>query len=351
MSDPVAPARPKVKSAARKAKPAALTSGTISPRWTLVTATGGPNYNGLAGVLVSLRLYDPVTRTAPMALMLVGSGPSYWTSRDGLAWTETPMPADYVPRLGPCASSTGFTTLNLFGGFAEGVILGDLWTFEGARFVNDPGNSWRPGGGWQKVSTTRPTNPLPTGRFGACMAGSLEPGLETATWGSSRGLFIYGGNFAFNEPGDVWSTTGWVGPWTRQPGRPGAVDQAAGVCWNGRLFQFGGHRGNTVVNEVWYSDDSGASWTQAPTPPWNGRSEIAVAKLGGSLCLVGGATFHPQNEMWITDDGLTWTPGPTPPGNIGVYGGLTGCKEAQSDEEPQRAWFVGQDGCVAKLEL
>src|SRR3954471_8063534 len=211
MSAPVAPARPKVKSASPKAKPKpkpggpALGSGTISPTWTLVTATGGPRYNGVAGALVSVRLYDPVTRTAPMALMLVGSESSYWTSRDGATWTQTPMPAGYAPRTGACASSTGFMTFNLFSGADERQTYGDLWTFEGAQFVRDDQNPWRPGAGWRQVPNSKPAGPLPTGRFGACMVSSLEPGLDTAVWGSAKGVFIYGGNLADNTPADTWS--------------------------------------------------------------------------------------------------------------------------------------------------
>lgn len=78
------------------------------------------------------------------------------------------------------------------------------------------------------------------------------------------------------------------------------------------LFQIGGWFGITGTdshNEIWFSTDDGATWTQASDGAFGDRHTFGFVKKGGYWYIIGGDLYDTagQDEVWRSSDGLTWT--------------------------------------------
>ncbi|MDK2989856.1 MAG: hypothetical protein PWR16_1385, partial [Methanoculleus sp.] len=124
------------------------------------------------------------------------------------------------------------------------------------------------------------------------------------------------------------SPTGWAWffgdetydqAWTPVSDSPGWARQnhASVAMPDGSIVLMGGYYVNTM-NDVWRSDDGGATWTRVnASAGWSARMDHAAVAVGDSIVLMGGYTGgmagSQLNDVWRSDDGgETWTQLPDP---------------------------------------
>lgn len=79
---------------------------------------------------------------------------------------------------------------------------------------------------------------------------------------------------------------------------------------DGRLFVLGGRVGGVFLDDVWASNDEGATWTQVATTRFPPRYDACAASFGGALFAVGGTTAVAEAgraELWRSTDGAVWS--------------------------------------------
>jgi hypothetical protein len=174
----------------------------------------------------------------------------------------------------------------LFGGAdANGQLLGDTWTFNGAS--------------WTEVSPSV----SPPARTGAHMA---TANAKVVLFGGEHGqpcpqCQYYGDTWVFD--GVTWTEQSVSGPTARASGTMTTL--------TGGAFLFGGY-GGALDNDAWIWN--GASWTANPLGP-AGRLWTAAAAPGGPVVLFGGWNGAVLSDTWIFAGG-SWTspsPGSVPP--------------------------------------
>jgi BNR repeat-like domain/Galactose oxidase, central domain len=93
------------------------------------------------------------------------------------------------------------------------------------------------------------------------------------------------------------------------------VDFSTGVTKNGSIVLMGGTYTNSIVNDVWRSNDEGSTWTEVnASAGWSARdSQSAVITPDDKIILMGGKTGEINltrrvlNDVWESDDyGATW---------------------------------------------
>jgi hypothetical protein len=162
---------------------------------------------------------------------------------------------------------------------------------------NQLSDTWTWGGAWSEASVT--TNPGP--RYGAAMA-SL-----------GNTLVLFGGS---NAPGEVtlnvpaladtwtWSGTTWTNLNVSGPtGRIGAAMASLGDS----VLLYGGADGNgNLFADTWTFD--GTSWKQENVSGPSAREAPAIAGVGGTAILFGGHVVAGSElaDTWLWD-GSTWT--------------------------------------------
>jgi hypothetical protein len=135
-----------------------------------------------------------------------------------------------------------------------------------------------------------------------------------------------------------WSETNPDAPWAARAGL-----QVAGL--GDRIFLMGGRTpldpqvvpipgASTLWNDVWRTDDQGASWAEVGDAPWAARAYFQAVTRGGAMFVLGGQDFRvidnpacqafppgacppqipPQvpsstffNDVWRSRDGASWT--------------------------------------------
>ena len=118
--------------------------------------------------------------------------------------------------------------------------------------------------------------------------------------------------------GNSVNTFSYVAPTFGGLPPPGRVSAGAAVLSSGLLLWFGGLTNTqsaavTVVNDVWSSTTQGASFTLATVnAPWQARSDMSVAAMPGSLCLImmgGSMAGTLTNDVWSSCDGsgIIWS--------------------------------------------
>jgi PKD repeat protein len=125
-------------------------------------------------------------------------------------------------------------------------------------------------------------------------------------------IVIMGGNPVTN---DVWRSTDQGVTWTQQTASANWSARRglrAVSLYLGNIILMGGiDGGGTVQNDIWWSSNYGANWTQMVAHAnWSARyGHTAVRLNDGSLVLTGGwdgSNF--KNDVWrSTNYGLTWT--------------------------------------------
>jgi len=120
---------------------------------------------------------------------------------------------------------------------------------------------------------------------------------------------------------DVWKSTNDGVTWTQvSTTSTGYYRYSFGYCvHNSAMYIAGGIGnpssasgvGNTVLNDVWYSNADGSSWTQATAAAaWAARSHTQLVSDGSVLYIIGGFDLSsvPLNDVWkSTDNGANWS--------------------------------------------
>jgi hypothetical protein len=79
-------------------------------------------------------------------------------------------------------------------------------------------------------------------------------------------------------------------------------DGAGAVVINEKIYLLGGWNHETVVNEVWISDDL-FEWKQLPNAPWQARHGAGWLVHKGKIFVVGGDLI---DDVWSSPDGINW---------------------------------------------
>jgi len=135
----------------------------------------------------------------------------------------------------------------------------------------------------------------------------------------SNGHIILMGGFDFNLLNDVWKSVNGGATWTQQTASAGWSPRfmhRSVVTSDNTIVVMGGIT-NTASgicsNEVWYSTDEGVTWYQCASPGWSARGGHQVSVLStGEIVLTGGCDYTTaprtcNNEVWLSDDkGASW---------------------------------------------
>ncbi|PKL57450.1 MAG: hypothetical protein CVV35_00110 [Methanomicrobiales archaeon HGW-Methanomicrobiales-6] len=109
---------------------------------------------------------------------------------------------------------------------------------------------------------------------------------------------------------DVWQSDNYGATWTQVTTTPpiwsARYDHSSVVLPDGSIVIMG----RNGDNDVWWSDNYGVTWTRvAEHAEWSNRQgHTSVAMPDGSIVLMGGYDNNPRNDVWrSTDNGTTWT--------------------------------------------
>jgi hypothetical protein len=229
--------------------------------------------------------------------MICGKGWNYesdvWSTEDGVNWT-TETTFAFAGRASHAAVVFN-GRMWVLGGRRGNEMLNDVWS-------SDDGQSW----------------------FPATMSAPWPARAEHVAFVFDNRLWITGGGDGVGGAGpfsDVWSSpdgASWtletaLGPWGRAWG-----DHNAEV-YNGRVFLFGGSKGNFVdpyVHDVWVSSD-GTNWQQwAHSIPWQGRRSFASVVFNGRIWLAGGRNKLAAYNHDVWSYGFHFSPDVLPDGVI-----------------------------------
>ena len=242
---------------------------------------------------------DPTSGPAPLQVQFAdgsAGNPTGWAWYFGdeaydAPWMQMTMEAEWTGRDGHSSVALPDGSIVLMGG--------------SPGFRNDVWRSTDQGATWTQMTAA------------ASWAGRMDHTSVALPDGS---IALMGGNdgsaSVLNNPRkDVWRSTDQGATWTQM---------TAFALWTGRhrhtsvalpdgsIVLMGGmnFRTSTRFNDVWHSDDQGATWTQmTAASPWTGRqSHSSVVLPDGSIVLMGGHDGNYRNDVWRSDDqGATWT--------------------------------------------
>ncbi len=130
------------------------------------------------------------------------------------------------------------------------------------------------------------------------------------------GIVLSGGyNDHNSDMNDVWRSDDAGATWTcvnESPGWPERWSHTGVALADGSIVIMGGMTSYGVfLHDVWRSDDGGATWTCSnASAAWRGRtSHASVALPDGSIVLMGGGDNSPSywNDVWRTEPLITVT--------------------------------------------
>eukprot|EP00930_Biecheleria_cincta_P030642 TRINITY_DN21218_c0_g2_i3.p1 TRINITY_DN21218_c0_g2~~TRINITY_DN21218_c0_g2_i3.p1 ORF type:complete len:1958 (-),score=371.28 TRINITY_DN21218_c0_g2_i3:64-5937(-) len=119
-----------------------------------------------------------------------------------------------------------------------------------------------------------------------------------------------------------------------------------------KLFVMGGVSTNSsppkALQDVWVSEDGGATWTELPTPSWPARSGHQVVAYEGKLILMGGVADENRRlrDAWESYDGSKWNELPCPKWS-GRYGHKALVKTLSLKGAPPKEYVILMGGNVA----
>jgi hypothetical protein len=141
-------------------------------------------------------------------------------------------------------------------------------------------------------------------------------GMLTHTHEGTPYMYVVGGDIYY-VTGDVWRSAdgeSWERVAAETPWE-GRVLQMVG-SYDGDLYVMGGqidiNDPSTTLNDVWRSEDGGATWTRLDDAPWAPRGMVYnPVEHDGKLWLIGGGTYSELPRIFYNDvwsfDGSSWT--------------------------------------------
>ena len=222
-----------------------------------------------------------------------------WRSTDrGVSWSRVtptgasvPFPMDYG-----FASAVLGTTMYVMGGIQRPPFtrLDEVWQ------STNRGVTWT-----QATNTTDPKFP----------ARSQNAAVVLGNAGAAK-LYVIGGYDSLsNDLDDVWES-GDGASWTQANASAAASDKFpvrrdhSAVAIGDTVYVIAGDQGGGTREDVWTSNDKGATWTQAAANAgFPARRDHASAARGGALYVIGGGEGSTRlfNDVWkSTDGGASW---------------------------------------------
>lgn len=204
------------------------------------------------------------------------------------SWAQASPVASPSARDGAMAATLGATAA-LFGGYREGQVLGDTWTWNGVAWSQWRSSGAAPGSRWAGAAATLGANVV---LFGGRDGSSNLNVADTWTFDGTR-----------------WAQQSVKGPSPR-------LGHAMATLGN-TVVLFGGFEntdnGSAPIGDTWTWN--GVSWTQRMVDGPSARSSHSMASLGDKVVLFGGVDGHGEylDDTWIWT-GVLWTrfPGATP---------------------------------------
>lgn len=142
----------------------------------------------------------------------------------------------------------------------------------------------------------------------ACTAGTAGTDISGATYLNMTSTNGVVGNPVVNSPHEFEISSfykcGTVGLSDARKG-------AALLAFDNKLWLMGGSNddGDTLYNDVHYSEDGGKTWTQKTgSANWSARYFFAACVFDGKMWVLGGSDGSTLlNDAWYSTDGETWT--------------------------------------------
>jgi len=118
-------------------------------------------------------------------------------------------------------------------------------------------------------------------------------------------VFVLAFGISVVTAGGGGNTSGWTQVLSAAPWSARSDPQLA--ILNGTLLLLGGHANSDYYNDVWSSEDAGATWQQRAAAPWAPRSYHTAKVHEGHLYMLGGHNNDTWfNDVWRTADGDSW---------------------------------------------
>lgn len=304
-------------------------SGDGGTTWTRLTANSGwSGRNGHASVVL-----------ADGSILVMGGTDGamrndVWRSENGgITWTQVTANAGWSGRHGHSSVVLSDGRILVMGGY-DGANKNDLWESEdggvtwnqvtanagwsarqghssvvlanGSILVlggSNTGDVWRStdkGKNWTSVTSNAP--------WGTSWSGRRYQSTVVLSDGS---ILLLGGNLSTSPQNDVWRSTDQGANWTAMSTSAGwdrRYGHTSVVLPDDRVLVLGGQGLShlSYFNDVWHSDDAGASWakdTPTLTPARYGHTSVVLSD--GSIITIGGSGAR---DVWRSDDGgINWT--------------------------------------------
>jgi len=216
-----------------------------------------------------------------------------WQSTDnGVTWTQQTASAEWSGREGHASVAMPDGSIILMGGRDKSGRLNDVWqsTDNGVTWTQQTASAeWS--GRERHASVAMPDGSI-----------ILMGGCD-----NSGGSYTASGRL-----NDIWRSTDKGVTWSQQTANArwsGRFDHSSVAMSDGSIILMGGYgdkSGNSVgvLNDVWWSPDSGVTWSQQTVNAGWSKVRASVAMPDGSIILMG----DHLNDVWrSTGKGVTWT--------------------------------------------
>jgi len=215
-----------------------------------------------------------------------------WWSSENGAVWNAMGDAPWSGRHGHAVAVTSSDTLVLTGGHNGGAYMNDVWS------IQDPSQA-------KVYSTWKPLdNAAWSPRYGhAVVVDSRDVILLMGGFYENKRLGIvrnFNDVWRSDDAGATWSLVTGNAPWM------GRYQHTASINLDDEVFIVGGLSATLQrCNDVWRSKDTGMSWTAVtPSAPWAARYEhAAVMDRNGSIYVIGGVSTGAAtyNDVWRSE--------------------------------------------------
>ncbi|CAE8696695.1 unnamed protein product, partial [Polarella glacialis] len=251
----------------------------------------------------------------------------------------------------PRGSGSATSELLLLGGVDEGRCRADVWVSRGSGLGvswerRSEGAPWAARSGHGAVALRR-----------ARGAKKEEAENEIVLLGGAGSSSIYCDVWRSSDAGRSWELVVEEAPWKPRYGHctlvVGGVTESTAPSDEQVIVLFAGVGLGRMLNDVWRSRDSGATWLCATrSAPWEPRAAAAAAATRrGHLVLAGGRGENGcLGDVWVSQDlGATWElsrGGPTPRSGASLLA-MPSCRAdrgAGKEQEEMLLLFGGFNG-------